>query len=144
MGALLDTLTADHFRKRPAMYAGSARFTELRWWLRGLEYGCTESNPGEPSELDGFREWLHMRFDGPGNVDWVSLIDLQFGHEAEATSKLFELLDEFLEDVATNGKDKILQDHANYERRRYEGLASSRLRKERPKWTPKLNPERAG
>jgi hypothetical protein len=127
MGVIIDTLTSESFRKRPAMYAGSERFAELAWWIRGLEYGCLHSLPESPKELDGFREYLHMHLDGPGNIDWQGLIAWKFGAGTEATQKAFEYLDQFLQEVSRHGKDRIIAEHADYEKRRYGSLSSSRL-----------------
>ena len=131
MGVILDILTSESFRKRPAMYAGSENFSELEWWIRGFEYGCRHSLPESLYELDGFREYLHMHLDGPGNIDWESIITWKFGNGVEATQKAFEYLDQFLQEVSRLGKDRLIADHADYEKRRYGFLASSRLGRHR-------------
>ena len=76
----------------------------------------------------GFREWLHQRFDGAGNVGWVALIQEQFGVGEEATNQFFVLFDQFRSEVESRGIEKIIQEHAEYELRRYGALASSTLR----------------
>lgn len=129
MGVLLDILTSKYFRQRPAMYIGTSEFVRLSWWIRGFEEGCHRALPEQAYELDGFREWLHMQLDGPGNTDWVGIIEWKFGNGVEATQKVFDYLDQFLQDVSHLGKDKIITDHAEYETRRYGFLSSSRLAK---------------
>lgn len=133
MGVLLDVLASEFFRQRPAMYVGSSEFVALSWWIRGFEEGCRRALPEQAYELDGFREWLHMQLDGPGNSDWVGIIEWEFGKGVEATQKVFEYLDQFLQDVSHLGKDKIIADHADYEKCRYGFLSSSRLAKRNQK-----------
>lgn len=130
MGIILEILTSESFRKRPAMYVGSARFAAVMWWLAGLEFGCRKALSDQPYELDGFREWLHMRLEGPGNTDWLGIIAWKFGTEDDATQKVFEYLDQFLQDVAKLGVNQIVANHADYERQRYGFLTSSRLAKQ--------------
>src|ERR1051325_9271363 len=127
MGLILDLLTSEPFRKRPAMYVGRSTFAELAWWLRGFEYACRQAFPECLDELDGFREYLHMHLDGPGNIDWEGIIAWKFGTGDEATQKAFEYLDRFLQEVARLGIDRIIADHAEYEKRKYGFLSSSRL-----------------
>ena len=76
-----------------------------------------------PLELDGFREWLHMKLDGPGNQDWLDIIAWKYGHSGEATAKMFELVDEFRLDVERLGIEQIIEDHWKYEMHRYNGNA---------------------
>ncbi len=130
MGVILDLLTSEAFRKRPAMYAGSDKFPELGWWFRGLAYGCERALPDHPNELEGFREWLHMHLDGPGNYDWVGIIDWKCSNGGETTQELFKYVDQFLSDVSQLGIDRLINDHADYEMRRYGFLVSSRLAKD--------------
>jgi hypothetical protein len=130
MGVLLDLLTSEAFRKRPAMYAGSDKFPQFGWWLSGFAYGCERALPDQPYELDGFREWLHMRLDGPGNYDWIGIIAWKCENGVETIQELFKYLDQYLNDVSHLGIDRIIQDHAEYELRRYGSLTSSRLAKD--------------
>ena len=129
MGVILDLLTSESFRKRPAMYVGSDSFAALQWWLRGLEFGCRCALPEQPYELDGFREWLHMHLDGPGNTDWEGIIAWKYGTGVEATGKVFEYLDRFLHEAMGLGIERLIAEHADYERGRYGFLSSSRLAK---------------
>jgi hypothetical protein len=126
MGVILDILASESFRKRPTMYVGSRCFAELQWF-RGIEDGCRRALPEQLYELDGFREWLHMHLDGPSNTDWEGIIAWKFGTGEEATVKAFECLDRFLAEVARLGKDQLFAEYADYERRRYGSLSSSRL-----------------
>ena len=127
MGVILDLLTSESFRQRTTMYVGSDSVAAVQWWLRGLEEGCRRALPEQPYELDGFREWLHMRLDGPGNTDWEGIIAWKFGAGVDATEKAFEYLDRFLDEAARLGTDQLITEHAEYERRRYGFLSSSRL-----------------
>ena len=129
MGVILDLLTSESFRERPAMYVGTGGFAAAQWWLRGLEEGCRRALPAQPYELDGFREWLHMRLGGPGNTDWEGIIAWKFGTGDDATWKALECLDRFLDEVARLGIDRLITEHADYERHRYGFLSSSRLAK---------------
>ena len=129
MGIILDILTSEAFRKRSAMYVGSAEFRAVGWWLQGIEFCSHEMLPNQPPELDGFREWLHMKLDGPGNTNWQGIITDLFGNDEEATKKTFEYLDDFLRDLDELGFDRIINDHAEYEKKRYGFLSSSRLGK---------------
>ena len=86
--------------------------------------------PDQSPALDGFREWLQMRFNGPGNTDWTGVIESVFGEDEEATEKAFEYLDDFLENLDKVGFDPIKASHAKYENRRYGFLSSSRLGKQ--------------
>jgi hypothetical protein len=130
MGVILDLLTAEHFRKRPMMYVGSRDFIHVGYWLQGMEYCYRELHPTEPGELDGFKEWLQMKFDGPGNTNWQGIISSVFGEDENATDKAFEYLDEFLLHLKEVGLDQIIDDHEKYEMNRYGAITSSRLRKQ--------------
>jgi hypothetical protein len=129
MGVLLKILNSEAFRTHPTMYVGSRRFKHIAYWLRGAEYLSEQAFPDNPKELDGFREWLHMHLNASGNIDWAGMIQEVFGEEEEATEKCFQCLDNFLKDLNEFGIDKILEDHTNYEMKRYGMLASSRFRK---------------
>lgn len=127
MGLLLNILTSEAFRKRPAMFVGTRNFRDIASWLRGVEFCLSQSVPEQPLELDGLREWLHMNLDGPGNTDWLGIIQVEFGDEEETTEKIFEYVDKFLQDLSEKGLDKIITDHAEYEKKRYDGIVTSRL-----------------
>jgi len=129
MAMILKLLTSDAFRKRPAMDVGTEKFGKIGFWLRGIEFCESELFPEQPHELDGFREWLQMHLKGPGNTDWVGIIETVFGSEEEATEKAFECLDGFLKDLNELGLERIIADHAEYEKQRYGSLSSSRLAK---------------
>jgi hypothetical protein len=119
------------------MYVGSNRFAVVRPWISGFDYALREIFPehasprrGGPADgdLDGFHEWLVMSLDGPPNIDWLGVVADKFGAEKEATDALFEMVDRFVEDLKARGLQAILQDHLEYEVRRYEGNAfTSRL-----------------
>ncbi len=109
------------------MYCGCSRFAEVGPWLRGLEYGISHILPSQGDDIDGFREWLHMRLSGPGNTDWVGLISWKFGAEEQATEKLFEQFDSFQKEVAERGLTAIIEEHRDYEMREYGEPVTSRL-----------------
>ena len=56
-------------------------------------FSLSQALPEQPNDIDGFREWLHMTLDGPGNHNWIDLVASRFGRGVEATDKLFELFD---------------------------------------------------
>jgi hypothetical protein len=128
MGILFDIITNEHFQKRTAMFVGTQNWRDVACWLRGVEFCQDRIFPDQTRDLDGFREWLHKRFDGPGNTDWAGIIESVFGSNEEATEKAFECLDAFLKDLNLLGIDRIITDHAEYEKRRYGCLSSSRLK----------------
>lgn len=109
------------------MYVGNSAFGSVSDWLRGFEHAVRRLAPETPNELDGFREWLAMKFSGPGNTDWLGIICWKFGVGLEATDMMFQLLDSFLADVEQQGLLAIINSHADYERRRYGFLSTSRL-----------------
>ena len=109
------------------MYCGCSRFADVGPWLRGLEYGITLLLPAQDDDIDGFREWLHMHLNGPGNEDWIRLISLKFGDGEEATQKLFEQFDLFRKDVAERGLPAIIEEHKDFEMREYGTPVTSRL-----------------
>jgi hypothetical protein len=130
--SVLELLTNPHFQARPGMYAGNGEFPFFGGWLRGLVMGWRIGRGEEPDGLDGFREWLVMKLDGPSNTgDWVGVICAKYGNGTETTKKCFELLNEFVAERAARGVDAIVQEHAEYERQRYGRLSTSR-RKETP------------
>lgn len=128
MGLLFELVTNEIFQKRTAMFVGTRRWRDVASWLRGVEFCQHKLSPDQSPDLDGFREWLHMRFDGPGNTDWAGVIESIFGGDEEATEKAFECLHAFLKDLNDIGLDQIIVNHADYERNRYGLLSSSRLR----------------
>lgn len=117
MGVFLDLLRSEHFRQRPGMYAGDRAFAFVGPWLDGFEAGVRQALPDQPRELDGFREWLRMRLDGPGNVRWTGIIADRYGRGVEATEMMFQLLDAFLADRDMQGTEAIVRAHAEWERR---------------------------
>jgi len=127
LGLLLDLLISDNFRKRSVMYCGCSRFAEVGPWLRGLEYGISQLLPNQTDDIDGFREWLHMRLSGRGNTDWIGLICEKFGEDEQATEKLFEQFDLFRQEVAERGFTAIIEEHRDYEMREYGEPVTSRL-----------------
>ena len=127
MGLVFELVTDENFQKRTAMFVGRRNWRDVASWLRGIEFCQHKFFPDESLDLDGFREWLHMRFDSPGNTDWAGVIESIFGDNEEATEKAFECLDAFLKDLDEIGLDKIVANHAEYEKSRYGFLASSRL-----------------
>jgi hypothetical protein len=127
MGLLLDLLTSENFRRRPWMYVGVVRFDELLVFLRGYEFAQYQAAPNQPAELDGFREWLHMKLDAPGNIDWQSIVHSACDNPDHAMERFFQLLDQFRGDVASRGLEKILDERLQYEIGRYGFPASSRF-----------------
>ena len=127
MGILLELLTSENFRKRPGMYCGRNSFGVVGPWLRGLAYGIRQAFPDQPDDLEGFREWLHMTLDAPGNVDWTGIIAWKFGEQDAGTQKLFEQFDLFRNDTAQRGVEAVIHAHREYEIRRYGSPVSSRL-----------------
>ncbi|MBS0267311.1 MAG: hypothetical protein JSS02_35630 [Planctomycetes bacterium] len=127
MGVLLALLESDGFRNRPQMYCGESKFAVVGPWLRGIEFGIAQILPNQPNDIDGFREWLHMTLDGPGNVDWISIIALKFGDDEAGTQGLFEQFDLFRKDVLERGLHAIIDAHREYELQRYGYPATSRL-----------------
>jgi hypothetical protein len=112
------------------MYAGSSNFNRVSTWLEGYEFRVREA--GEPNDLDGFQEWLLLKFrDAPSNVGWLGIIGHQFG-DREATQKLFECLDQFLDERENTGLEAIVREHAAFEMQRYGFLSISRLRHQMP------------
>jgi hypothetical protein len=107
---------------------GSGKFPQLGWWLRGFCFCYERSLANQPYDLEAFCEWLHMHLDGPGNYDWIGIIQWKCGDSEKTTQKLFKYVDRYLKDVDELGVEKIIQDHADYEMRRYGFLSSSRLR----------------
>ena len=101
----------DNFRKRSTMYCGCSRFAEIGPWLRGLEYGISQLLPNQAGDIDGFREWLHMRLRGRGNTDWIGLICEKFGEDEQATEKFFEQFDLFRKEIAEHGFTAIIDEH---------------------------------
>lgn len=147
MGAFLNLLTSEAFRRRTGMYVGSDRFRDVRHWLEGFEHALldavpdeciTPSIPGGPHDpgLDGIHEWLIVKLSGRPNIGWLGIIQQAHGEGAEATQKLFELIDEFLADVKTRGLKAIIDEHLQYELRIYDGSAfNSRLaNKDNPRY----------
>lgn len=123
MGALLELLESKEFRSKTGMYVGTRGFRDLMFWIRGFHYAVRD----EPYDLDGFYEWLIVQFKGsPSNVGCLGIIASQFSDE-EATGKLFECVDKFLEERSRLGLEDIVQRHADYERQRYGYLSTSRL-----------------
>ena len=118
MGPLLALLTSEHFRTRYGMYVGTTDFRALAYWIRGLACGMQILDPETQNELHGLREWLHMQFYGPGNVDWISLIACKFGESEESAGKLFEYLDRFLAERSEVGLPTIMLQHDEYVRKR--------------------------
>jgi hypothetical protein len=140
MGALLNLLTSDHFRNRIGMYVGSTRFDAVSHWLGGYEYRVREA--GEPDDLDGFYEWLIMRFTtAPPNIGWLGIIGHEFG--TSATTQLFDCLDRFLKDREQVGLHKIVQSHADYELSKYGFLSTSRLGTSNPYRFPSLSTDQS-
>ena len=109
------------------MFCGSSVFAEVGPWLRGVEYGISKLRPDQDDDIDGFREWLHMRLDGRGNTDWIGLITEKFGTDEQATEKLFEQFDAFRKEVAERGFTAIIEEHRDYEIREYGEPVTSRL-----------------
>jgi hypothetical protein len=126
MGPLVELLTSEMFRRLPCMVAGSSDFRELAWFLRGFECASEKANPGQPPELDGFREWLQVEREGPSNVDWQGIIVWKYGGDREATRSMLGLLDRFLEERAARGLGAIIDEHEGYELKRYRANVSSR------------------
>lgn len=127
MGKLLELLDSDGFRRHTAMYAGTYDWDGVAQFLRGYQAALRAVDP-DPTrlELDGFREWLHYRFDGPGCTDWAGIIQSKFGGGEDATAKFFELLDQFRSDVRKRGLPAILEEHKDYEIKTYGGPVTSR------------------
>jgi hypothetical protein len=109
------------------MYCGNSRSANVGPWLQGLEYGITQLLPDQADEIDGFREWLHMRLDGPGETNWIGLISRTFGDDEEATQRLFEQFDLFRKETAARGLPAIIEEHKDYEMRKYGEPMTSRL-----------------
>ena len=68
-----------------------------------------------------------MHLGGPGHTDWEGVIAWRYGTGPEATGRVFECLDSFLDEVKRLGVEAIIAGHADYERQRYGFLSSSRL-----------------
>lgn len=125
MGALLDLLTSEMFRKRTAMYVGVWDVNQILPWLRGFEYA--QSLMGE-NDLEGFKEWLQINFMGQANTHWTGIIAGSFQGDDEAIlEKFFEELDKFLEYRDEVGINQIIDEHEAYEIRRYGRVHSGRL-----------------
>jgi len=92
----------EHLRKRPGMF-GVKTYAETAAFIDG----CNAGTGG--TLLQGFREWLEMRYGQPCSLVWPSMIlllmtpplggnyrNLEPDAEAVAQDRMFELLDEFL------------------------------------------------
>ncbi len=128
MGVLIDLLTLENFRKRPMMYTAHREFDHIATWLRGFQHAQLLLD--QPDELEGFKEWLQIKFEGPGNTDWAGIIEDRFRGDDEAILvELFEALDEFLRYRDEVGINQIIDEHEAYEIRRYGKINSSRLKR---------------
>ena len=124
----LDLLDEPLVRERLGMYVGSPAFQHFAWWMRGYEQALLDfAPPDRAAAFVGFREWLHMNLEGPGNTDWVGIISWKYGDGQEATTKFFELWDRFRTDLDKKGLETILEQHKEYEIKRYGLLVSSTL-----------------
>jgi len=85
MGLLLELLTTERFRLTPVMYVGDNRLGVVATWLHGFECALERAFPNQQHDLDGFREWLHMKMHGSCNIPWMFLIVEKYGNTAEGT-----------------------------------------------------------
>ena len=100
------TLFAD-LRLYPLTFLPDASYPSICAFIEGIDVG----NQG--GVLDGFQEWLTIRFDGLSNIAWpgqvlrsvvpeaenVRLSDLTAEQDEHATAMLFDLLDAFMGEV---------------------------------------------
>ncbi|MFJ9773448.1 hypothetical protein ACIRVF_19760 [Kitasatospora sp. NPDC101157] len=93
----------ERFRKRPGMYTGRVAYGPVASYLGGYDMATGGAL------LDGFRQWLAVRFRNGGNLHWSALVadevfpdGLPEGEgspeqERHAVQELLRLLDEFFE-----------------------------------------------
>lgn len=119
MGALLDLLKSDEFRRHTALFVGTYRFDVVAPWVRGFAFAVEQICPERPDDLAGFCEWLVVRFHGGGSLGWDGILRREFGDSDETTKRFFELLDEFLDDLGHRGLSAILDEHKRFEIKKY-------------------------
>ena len=128
MGVLIDLLRQDNFRKRTVMYTGYWEFARIASWFRGFQFA--QSLLGQPDELEGFKEWLQVKFDGQANTDWAGIVEGSFRGDDEAIlQKFFEELDQFLRYRDEVGINQIIDEHESFEIRRFGRINSGRLKR---------------
>jgi hypothetical protein len=113
------------------MYIGASRLSDFALFIGGFAW-CAKQM-GEPDDLEGFLEWLLLRFPGaPANMGWEGAIASEFDGP-QAIPKFFELFDEFLVDKRRLGLEEIARRHREYCEKRY---GASRKEYHNRTWLP--------
>lgn len=95
MPRLLQLLSNQKLRSRPAMFIGECSLTRLAAFIRGYDFALDElGQPAEPF-FEGFQNWVVQRLRVPEYHGWETAILKHCSSEAEAFKLFWELLDEY-------------------------------------------------
>ena len=99
----------ENIKKRPGMYIGTKSLIKLKHFLDGLFHALcfVDKQNKYPIFLQGFQEWIQIRYDITSNHHWSCILNFFSSNEAEAFDLFYEHLEEFL------SLDKEIRDYKN-------------------------------
>lgn len=112
----MENMTCEEFykflediKKKPGLYIGTKSLISLTYFLDGIFYTLHYLNGQKeyPNFLEGFQEWIQIRFDITSTQHWSNIINFYSSNDVNAFDLFFELLNEFL------NLDKEIRDYGN-------------------------------
>ena len=115
----MEKMTCEEFYKvlediknKPSLYIGTKSLIRLKHFLDGIFYTLCYLNGQKecPNFLEGFQEWIQIRFDITSTQHWSDIINFHSSNDVNAFDLFFELLNEFLNlDKKVRNYDNILE-----------------------------------
>lgn len=85
-------------KKRPGMYLGGKSIVRLTHFLDGIGYALAyeDEQHANPGVLQGFQEWLQIRYDIPSSQHWSRILLFFAANEEDAFDSFYRHVEEFL------------------------------------------------
>ena len=88
----------EKIKNKPSMYIGTKSIIKLKHFLDGVLCAlyCMNKQDASADFLQGFQEWIQIRYDIASSHHWSSIINFFSSNEAEAFDMFYNHLAEFL------------------------------------------------